>query len=182
MGCRWSIGTRSSARQVLPILDDQFAFRFNATADDAGQIVIEGLPAFETTKANDIAVFLNAFEMHPGPQFPQPPREIFWCETGGFVESQGSVWSCGFNGVGKTAIATGLSRPLDVALDAVHGHIYWAEDGSGSQPSPDCAGEFRWLQSNGAFQRTRPRFQQRPGLGPGFGLTGIFIGPLILRV
>ncbi len=120
----------------LPVLDDQYSFRFNATADGTGQIVIQGLPA-ETTLMTPAspAVFLNGFEMYLGAQTPQPPREIFWTETGGFEESQGSVWSAGLNGVGRTAIATGLTRPIGIALDPAKRHVYWADDGFGSQPS-----------------------------------------------
>jgi hypothetical protein len=119
---------------TMSFLDDQYTFSFNATADSTGQIVIQGLPAETTHEANP-AAFINGFEMFEGARAINPPREVFWTETGGFVEGQGSVWSVGRNGVGRTPVAIGLSRPIGIALDPVNRHVYWAEDGFGSQPS-----------------------------------------------
>ncbi len=56
-------------------------------------------------------------------------QDIFWSETGGFSSNLGAIYTAAFDGSGKTAIATGLNRPIGVALDAAGEHIYWAEDG-----------------------------------------------------
>ncbi|CAN5171314.1 hypothetical protein BH23VER1_BH23VER1_14510 [soil metagenome] len=57
-------------------------------------------------------------------------QDIFWSETGGFAgPNLGAVYTAAFDGSGKSAIATGLNRPIGVDLDVANGHVYWAEDG-----------------------------------------------------
>ncbi|MDQ6631252.1 MAG: hypothetical protein M3Y82_05790, partial [Verrucomicrobiota bacterium] len=62
-------------------------------------------------------------------------QQIFWTETGGFNQNLGSVWTAAFDGSGKTAIATNVTRPFGIGLDAARGYVYWAQDANGGQDS-----------------------------------------------
>lgn len=59
-----------------------------------------------------------------------PRQELFWSETGGFDgPNRGMIYSMAFDASGRTLVASGLNRPIGLAIDVKNGHIYWAEDG-----------------------------------------------------
>jgi hypothetical protein len=99
----------------------------NGNGNFVGAVVFHGDRVFALECNNGIM----AFSIQEQPFVPQ----IFWTQTGGFVESQGSVWAATIAGQGKRTIATELSRPIGITLDEGNGHVYWAEDGFGGQPS-----------------------------------------------
>jgi hypothetical protein len=69
-----------------------------------------------------------------------PRRDIFWSETGGFGgPNLGLIYSAAFDGSEKAAVATGLNRPIGLAVDPRNGHLYWAEDGLGPDTTASCA-------------------------------------------
>lgn len=88
-----------------------------------GAVAFGGGKLFALAANNGIVAF-NIKEVVVEPQ-------IFWTETGGFNVDAGSVWSAAFDGSGRTPIATGLNRPIGIAVDEINGHLYWAEDGVG---------------------------------------------------
>jgi hypothetical protein len=81
-----------------------------------------------------------------------PRRDIFWSETGGFDgPNLGAIYSAGFDGSDKVAIATGLNRPIGVTLDPKKRPHLLGGRRFCSEPQPHCPREPGWLQPHNSF-------------------------------
>jgi sugar lactone lactonase YvrE len=107
--------------QDVPVPFRSFGTK-NTNGNGVGAIDFGGGMLFALDSNNGIM----AFKVKEAPIQTQ----IFWAEDGGFGGPElGSVWRVNADGTGKEAIATGLNRPVGVAVDPVNRYLYWAEDG-----------------------------------------------------
>lgn len=94
----------------------------NLNGNGVGDVAFGGGKVFALNCNNGII----AFDIRETPT----TTTIFWAEDGGFSGPElGSVWKANADGSGKVSIASGLNRPIGVAIDHVNRHVYWAEDG-----------------------------------------------------